>query len=349
MKMKQKKRLLNIMAVILIIAAMMTGCETKTKVDPFSYISVAYEGYNGNGSIRVDFDEDALIESIIGSEPESLDEIGEWLQKYDALYMAIDVSAEPNVGLSNGDVVVVTVTATGVAEDEVKSGSKEFSVDGLPEVNTVDVFEHIQLEYSGIVGGTTSVHLNRLSEEDWVRFCNFQVEPQSGIRNGDTITVTITNADRLAEEYLCVPVEVEKTFVVTGMDEYVTNPDLLPEDQIKAIIAQYIPASEEEDDWLYSYGEVKYYKTFLCIGKENAIMADFNQVQIFICYDQYMRGEYWRTVYVPLIFRDVVVSAEGEIDLNYEDGYTAVFYTDPDSMIEKIEEMYTVYEVDINY
>ena len=62
-----------------------------------------------------------------------------------------------------------------------------------------------------------------------------------------------------------------------------------------------------------------------------------------------MNGEYHSTVYAPLTFRNIIICADGTIHLKYEDGITIVFYTDPDGMIEKMEEDYTVEEVYIEY
>lgn len=193
------------------------------------------------------------------------------------------------------------------------------------------------------------VHLDKLTEDPILQDCQFSVDPQSNVKNGDVVTVTITNADSLAEKHLCAPIEASKTFTVSGLDEYLTDSDLLPEDKIREIIAQFVPASRKEDDFIFTHSEPTYYKTFFCIGKEDVIGADFNRLYIYVCYDQYMDGNYRWTVYTPLTFRNLVLKADGSIELDYENGENAVFQTSPESVEEYMEELYIVEEVYIEY
>lgn len=330
------------------LSLLLGGCGSGQKADAFAFVSVSYDGYNGNGTVNVRFNEGALAESVIGEEPEDWEELSEWISAYDELCMGIDLSCTPKENLSNGDTVIVSVTVTGEAAKKISGGEMEFQVSGLPEIETVDFFKDIEITYKGIVGGSTSVQLVRLTDNEILGACKFSIDPQANVRNGDVVTVTITNSDALAEKYLCIPQETTKTFTVSGLDEYLTDPDMLPEDHIREIIARYLSENQEEDDFIYSYSPAVYYKTYFCIGKD-VIGADVNRLQIFLCYDSFRDGEYEKTVYVPLIFRDIVISADGTVNLEYEDGYTAVFYTDPDRLIEKIEEEYSVEEVYFEY
>lgn len=345
--MKQRKMIVVIGMVAVILMVALTGCGSK--VDALQYLSISYTGYNGNGTARVDLDEDALIETIIGSEPEDLEGLGEWILAYDKYVVSLDVVCDPEEGLSNGDTVTVIVTVSGAAAEEIAGGEKQFQVTGLPEVQTVDVFANVMLDYEGIIGDYTYAKLNVLSEDAMIKACRFAVEPQSAFQNGDEVTVSITNAEELAEKYLCIPAEMSKTFTVSGLDAYLTDGDLLPEDQIREIIDQYIPASQKEDNFIFTYSESVYYKTYFCVGDKGFIGADINRLMVYACCDEYMDGKYRETVYTPLIFRDLIIKADGTIDLEYADGYTAVFSTDPDVLVESLEKEYTVEEVYIEY
>lgn len=327
---------------------LLTGCGS-SKADPFSYVSVSYSGYDSNGTAHVNFDEDSLIETIIGKEPDDFSKWGDWFNAYEELSANIDVSCVPSQNLSNGDTVTVLVTVSDDAAKKISGGETKFQVSGLPEIQTIDFFKDIEITYEGIAGGLTSVQLTRLSDDEALQACSFHIEPQSSIKNGDTITVTITNSENLAKQYLCIPEETTKTFTVSGLNEYLSDPDLLPEDLLREIIAQYVPASAEEDDFIFSYSEPEYYKAYLCIGNKGRIGADYNRLEIFVRYDEFMDGELRNTIYKPLTFRNVIIYADGTIELKYEDGETIVFYTDPDGMVEKMEEDYTVEEVYVEY
>ena len=344
--MKKRKMMMALAIMLLCAMTMLAGCGYK--VDAFEHLNIRFDGYNGNGTVSVD-GEDLLVEAVIGSEPEDPTKFGEWILTYDDLYGNVDVQCDPSSNLSNGDIVTVTVTVTGSAEKEIAGGKKEFEVYGLDEVQTVDLFADVELEFTGIVGDLTGVKLNCLSDDEILNACNFNVEPSNNIRNGDVVTVTITNRDYLAENYLVVPAELSKTFTVSGLDEYLTDSDLLPKDQIREIIDRYVADSQEKDEDFWSYSDSTYYKTYFCLEKEGVIGADFNRLYIYVYYDEYMDGNYRRTIYTPLTFRNLILTADGTIELNYEDGENAVFQSDPEAVDAYMEEQYIVEEVFIEY
>lgn len=342
------RKILTAVLMITLCVFLLTGCGSKT--DSLEYVSVSFTGYNGNGEVDLDVDYDAMIEAVIGEAPDdNYEKFNKWMNEYLIYDEGIKVSCSPKDGLSNGDTVTVKVTLSETAAKKVAGGEKKFTVSGLPEIETVDIFKDVSLRYEGIVGEYTMVHLDKLSDSQILQDCNFHIEPQSSVKNGDVVTVTITNADTLAEKHLCAPVETSKTFTVSGLDEYLTDSDLLPEDKIREIIDQYVPASREEDNFIFTHSEPAYYKTFFCIGKESAIGADFNRLYIYVCYDQYMNDNYRWTVYTPLTFRNLVLKADGSIDLEYENGENAVFQTSPESVEKYMEEQYIVDEVYVEY
>ena len=343
----KKGKMIVVMAIVLLCAmTMLAGCGSK--VDAFDYLDPSFDGYNGNGTVSID-GEDFLVEAVIGSEPEDPTKFGEWILTYDDLYGNVDVQCEPSSNLSNGDTVTVTVTVTGSAEKEIAGGKKEFEVSGLDEVQTVDLFADVELEFTGIVGDITGVKLNWPSDNDILNACEFDFKPDNDFKNDDVITVTITNSDYLAKNYLVVPAELSKTFTVSGLDEYLTDPDMLPKDQIREIIDRYVVDSQKIDEDFWSYGDSTYYNTYFCLEKEGVIGADFNRLYIYVCYDAYMDGNYRRTIYTPLTFRNLILAADGTIELNYEDGENAVFQSDPEAVDAYMEEQYIVEEITIEY
>ena len=344
--MKKVKMTMVIAMMLLCFTMMLAGCGSK--LDAFDYLTVSFDGYDGNGTVSVS-GEEQLVEAVVGSEPEDFDKIGEWLFDYDNLYSNINIERDPCKDLSNGDIVTVTVTLTGEGEKEIAGGKKEFKVSGLPEVQRVDLFADVELEFTGIVGDFPSANLKLLSDNEILRACAFKVNTGDSIQNGDIITVTIENSDQLAENYLVVPEELSKTFTVSGLDEYLTDVDFLPEDQIREIINQYVSSIHKEDNSVFTYGEVSYYNTYFCLGREDVIGADFNRLYIYACYDEYMDGNYRWTVYTPLTFRNLIQKADGTIELNYEDGENAVFQTDTEKVEAYMEEQYAIEEVYIEY
>lgn len=342
-------KILKAILMLTICVFLLAGCGGKT--DAMEYVSVTFTGYEGNGKVDLVVDYDAIIESIIGAEPDgdSYEEFSEWMNDYLIYDEGIEVSCSPKEGLSNGDTVTVTVSLSETVAKKVTGESKKFTVSGLPEIETVDIFKDISLRYEGIVGEYTMVHLDKLSDSQIIQDCHFDIEPESGIENGDVVTVTITNTDVLAEKHLCTPAETSKTFTVSGLDEYLTDSDLLPEDRIRDIIAQYIPTCQKEDNPIFTYSAPTYYKSYFCVGKEDVIGADFNRLFVYACYDEYMDGEYRWTVYTPLTFRNLLLAADGTIELEYSNGQSSVFQTSPESVEDYMEKEYIVDEVYIEF
>lgn len=345
----KKWKMTTILVILLLSMMVLSGCGSK--VDAFQYLTVEFDGYNSNGSARVK-GETQLIEAVVGGEPEDFDKMGEWLTAYEELDANLDIDWMPKSNLSNGDTVTVTVTVVGKAAKEILGGTKEFTVSGLSEVETVDLFADVDLEYTGIVGEYTYANVKLLSDDEILKACEFKIDRDCDFQNGDVITVTITNNEYLAENYQVVPAELSKAFTVSGLDAYLTDIadiDLLPEEQIREIIDQYVADSQKEDDFIFSYSESAYYKTYFCIGDKNTIGADRNRLMIYISYDKYMDGTYRETVYAPLIFHDLIMSANGTVVLDYENASKRTHGTDIDKMIETLERDYTVDEVYIEY
>ena len=62
-----------------------------------------------------------------------------------------------------------------------------------------------------------------------------------------------------------------------------------------------------------------------------------------------MDGEYRWTVYTPLTFHNLLLTADGTIELEYSDGQSSVFQTSAESVEEYMEKEYVVDEVYIEF
>lgn len=333
--------------ILVIIIACIVGA---VKTDPSSYLSEpVFSGFDTMGTATVTFDEKALIESIIGEEPQESflsEEYNEWYQKYEAYSAGIQCEY-PKEGLSNGDTFVIKILVSGEAADDIKSIEKAYTVNGLTETETVDIMQYIELEFSGI-SGEADAKVVKTSEDEIVQACQIQIDGAYDRKNGEEITVYIANAEALLEQFNVIPKETEKTFTVSGLGTYATAEDL-PMDEIQKLVAQYVAKEQAENDAegvaSFSYSEVKLYGIYFMEEKEDAFMANHNELHILIYYDYYIGGTYDRTNYIPLVFEDIVADTNGKVVLAYEDGKTAYFYTDIDKYMSKHEEKYTIKKI----
>ena len=337
-----------IIAVIAVVAVIAVICSisVSAKVDPFEYVNVEFSGYESAGSVEVSFDDDLLITELLGEIGGSEEELGEWIVKYDAYLAGLDVSYSPKTGLSNGDTVTVTIVSSGEAKGKVQSGEQTYVVDGLPEVETIDIFKDVDVTFEGF-SGEAQAEVKLLADSEILNACQFSIDKHLGLSEGDVITVSIQNVDILADTYLCVPQETSKTYTVPELAAYLTDANLLPLDTIQDFADQFvIEQTKEPEDW-FTYSETTHYKTYFATLREGENNKFANALYIFVTYDEYNNDEYWRTVYTPLVFYNITKSADGSINLNYEDGNNSVFYTDMESAVEEISAGYDFVEVNI--
>ncbi len=349
MKMK-KSVLIPIALVCLILAGIVISTLTAqaARLDPFDYITVSFSGYEGNGNAEVSFAKPALIEDIL---MEHADGDTPWLVQYDVYDRGIELECTPEEGLSNGEGVTVTVTVSDKANKYVTAGEKTFSVAGLPKVQTVDIFQDIEFTVEGM-SGKAWAQLNIPQDDEILRHCNFQIEPQMNLSNGDAVTVTLKNLEALTENYLVMPEETVKTYTVSGLDEYLTDPDLLPEDQIQDIIGRFLVDSEREDWSWHHYTKPEYYKTFFYTALEDSdYVTDVNMLAIYVHIEQYDREEFDQDLYIPLIFKNIVLHPDGTVELDYEQGFSMGLYTlyDADSILAQQDQEYHIEEIYIEY
>ncbi len=170
------------------------------------------------------------------------------------------------------------------------------------------------------------------------------------LKNGDKVTISIKNADYLAEEFHVMPAELKKEYIVEGLGSYVISADQIPDDIIKQITDQFLAEKQNEvahdsDSSIYSYSEPKYYGSYLYIGKEDSWLANINELRIYVYCDEFINDEYYGTNYYPIIFKDIIVNPDGSLNVEYDAGSTSTFTDDLEACISE-EEDYTVIRID---
>lgn len=343
--MKHGKFLFPTLMTLVILLTLLSGCGSKT--NPMDYVTLGFSGTNGKGRAELEVDRIALIESIIGKEPESFENYGKWFSQYLIYDEGISISCTPTQNLSNGETVTVTVSVSESAAKTVKGVEKKFTVTGLKEVQTVDFFRNVDLQYEGI-GDNAHVVWKQPETDGFLRDCVFQIEPEYGIQNGDTVTVTVKNAEDLEQRYLVRPAQMTKTYVVSGLDEYLTDSNLLPEAEIRSLIREFLGSTQPKEDGTFTYSAPEYYKTyFLTDDPQSFYLADSdNALEIYLRYDEFMDGEYRRTIYTPLVFTNLILHPDGNISgLDYASGSSASFYTDPEAIVNRHFNAYSIEEV----
>lgn len=215
------------------------GCG-RTTIDLNNYVSDTPEGYDGMGKIYNYIDSDAIVEDNIQAFGVA-DDDDDWGL---APYLAVEeLSGEwsQSEGLSNGDQITFTwdEDAIKAIEDSYKVKLKHsditITVDGLEEVQSYDAFAKLKVRYEGIAP-TGTIELDSSGCE--ISSLKYTVEPEAGLKNGDTVTVTIDVPSDCAEEYGMIPAEASKEYTVDGLPAFVMTEKEIPEETMKAMKKQ---------------------------------------------------------------------------------------------------------------
>lgn len=190
-------------------------------LDPLSKVKVTFSGNNGRGSYEIDTSALSDVEK-------------------DAFY--ITLTEYHYNDLSNGDTITLKAESyysktngyfVYYGDDKYytyddKALTKDVKVEGLKELSTLDPFEGVTLDYSGIAP-ELRVSVNTENCSQVIRDCiSFEVDKSRGVTIGDEITVTATvkswYEDTLAEYgYGTTLSSTTKTFTVESTAPHYIN------------------------------------------------------------------------------------------------------------------------------
>lgn len=271
------------------ITSLSVGCG-KTSINLNEYVSIEFSGYDGNGTATVEFDTD----SFKAKYDDKLKYYGEDFSveffEDDPTWMffedCVDTKLSKDKELSNGDVVTLTwkchdERALNNYKVKLEYSDLEYKVEGLDKVAEFDPFEGVEVKFSGISGkGTVNI------SSDNAEGITFRVDKNSGLSEGDTITVTadVGNPNKYAEKYGRLPSPTTKEYIAEGFDTYVLSNDVFTEDTEKMI---YDKIDEVLKDYM-KYGRMKCEKAGLSIEADllwevvGEITGDPKLVEVYI-------------------------------------------------------------------
>lgn len=318
-------------------------------VDPFDYISVRFDGYDGYGHIICKLDKDALIQELIGPIPDrsNINEYTAWVALRDEYKNSIKVTCSRYYGLSNQDRVLVSVQVSEFAAEKIQSKACEIRVEGLSPLREIDVFADLEVQFEGVNGAATAQCV-KADGNAVLKVCRLSLSQERSLSTGDTVTVSITNADTLASSYGCRLLATEKQYTVPPLPEYLTKPEQVDPEDVQQMVKQFIADEKERlaQDIYFTYSEPVYYGTYICAVKPDAWYVEYSYIlQIYITYDEYYDGEYWRTVYRPLEFYNLVAEPGETVSLNYADSHSSTFTDDIEVTMTRLSENYEISEV----
>lgn len=195
------------------------GLKEAEVLDPLSKVTVTFEGADGRGEMKINTDA---------------------LSEYEKSWFYITSDDSYSNDLSNGDTVTVEAECYMYLEDgyftyedkyytyDENAMSKEFTVEGLKELETIDPFEGVEITYSG-VAPDLDVSVNTDNCSEIIRnYIYFDIDDRYGLGIGDTFTVTATvdywSEDEFANKgYKLASEEVTKEFTIEDTAPHYIN------------------------------------------------------------------------------------------------------------------------------
>ena len=197
-----KKNFVYLM-MILMSVLMLSSCGAKGEmmnglrvIDVREYVSVTFSGVDTIGTAEMTVDYDGLTVCLHG------EDYTEWDR--DTIEFDIEVRAENTEGLSNGDVFTVNVIPDSLELYDccVKETELTYTVEGLEEMERVDVFEGLEITYDGTCPYVKATVSNP-SMDLFIQSVRYEVSPD-WFTEGDTVTVCAVYDEETARKYGCV-------------------------------------------------------------------------------------------------------------------------------------------------
>lgn len=313
-------------AAVIVILVIFVATRRPT-IDLNDYAEFNVSGYDGYGSILANVDYEQMLEdhadifSDTDADEDELESLGDTLLAYDDAVNAISITvAGDSSDLSNGDTVTCTWDIPESVQNEfedtyhcrLRYSDIEYEVTGLEEIEEVDPFDeaYFSIEYSGMGPNGRATATN--SEYNDI---SYEISPQSGLSNGDTITITAT----MTKEENVTGFTLSKTsadFTVDGLDSYVSDLSEIPDDYLAQMEAQSQDemTSEVSSDWDNPewYQSMEYIGSYLAVQKPDTTLFFSDENTVYMIYKvtaDSPQGDI--TYYTYAVYGDVVIYADG--------------------------------------
>ncbi len=336
-----------VVAILVVLIVILANVLSITRIKLSDYVVTEFSGYDGYGTLSCYFDETAFVSDYSGKITCTDSSVSSY---YLYMYYGIDDYAEylsyeyledssartieyadgvVNGSLCNGDQITITWSESLCEEIEsrykvkFKKGSTTVTVSDLEEVQSVDIFSAVTVEFSGI-SPVVSARLSIDSTEDWATILSsydFTLSQESGLVENDTVTVTLDEecVAYLGQYYGVKPESMEKEYVVENVAKYITQVSDIPD----SLVNDLKTASEKK---------IKTPNLYYNIWDSDTTFSSLEYEGMYLFYDSAYETQafssYCTELYV--IYKITVHEEEESIGLDRDYSfYTWVSYSNP--------------------
>ena len=321
----------GLVALIVIVVVIILVASAKPTIDIADGLAdeVVVSGGDGYGTVEI-YDEEFWESIVYGYIEDEYGETSSTTLEIESYIFFGEITVEwhidpeeDNGNYSNGDTVTVWAEIDMGTYDfpfKLKCSEYKVEISGLPEVETVDLFEDVEVEYLGNAPYAT-VYIKDASVRVgdtyiYVEYSYDLGEESTGLSNGDTFTVTAEFDD---EELLNLGYCAESTtkeYTVSGLSTYVTATDEITDDALEDMKSE--SKALIKDNWSGDNEELESTEYLGYYILNNDTTGKYHDQMIVLIYN--VKGscdnESNVNYYAAIEFDDVLILEDGTVELD---------------------------------
>lgn len=331
----QKKHIAIISVIVAIIVIsvialiiLLSGNDTINLND---YLETKYVGYNESAEAKYDIDYEKIVADYakeLGLDSKDARVVFEYeLEEY------IDIDIENGYRLSNGDKVSFIWEVNEQFFEEKYGIELEYKdihtkVSGLEDRAEYDPLENVTLKFQGMSSSGKAYLTSENEEYSWIEYV---ITPNTGLSNGDKITVSVQYEDYVDEMDLCEShgikfTRTEREFTVEGLGDYISKLEEVPQEQLEKMQkqAEDVFKAHVASEWAEteSVKGMTYLGSYLLKTKGDHDYGEANNYMYLVYKIDVTNSLGDISYYYYTRFEDIYISDEGEFAVNVLRYYT---------------------------
>ncbi len=298
------------------------------------YIDVTFEGYDtiGTAYAKIDYDKFYVAALEAMGKTEKTTNL-KTIAMAETLYYSIDIELDKKKDLSNGDEITVDIEYD---EDIVKQAdviidfdSYEIEVEGLDEVEVVDIFDYAEVTFGGF-DGDVYASVKNTADKEGLKTVWFDVSNSYNLSIGDTITVSVDSyyEENLLDYYGIKLEKLTMDYTVTenDVDRYINKLSDIGDELMDTLKTDAMTEIENTYGWYsgrYEISDLEYYGAYLMYPKADG--EKYNTIAIIYTATLTPNEDYEldaRTIYIAVEIEDIIQRADGTQE--YDDWYLSI-------------------------
>lgn len=308
-----------LIAALIVITAIVSGIIIYTRkvqiIDVNSYIDVVFSGYNGAGEATIVLQKDRLDADI-----RKLARRGDEAVNVVADTLSYKVDKQDNLSLGEEVCVTLDYDNNALKNYQIKliGYEKKVRVSNLEATKSIDPFDNVTVSFVGVA---PNVKARFVCENEKIPSDYFSFDKQTGLKNGDQITLTILNTPDTSTKIGYSYTRTSKHFRVSGMQTYPQKLSDIPQDSLKQIKRHAKDLVQSYNNKLKKIGlkihkieyETLYFQTLKKLTGN--LKQDVNHMDIVykVTVTRLDNPDLAFDIYLPVRYDDLVIGADRRI------------------------------------